>query len=416
MPGLLRPLANPVYRRLFSAQVVALIGTGISTVALALLAYDLAGDDAGSVLGIALALKMVAYVTVSPMVAAWARDFPRRRLLVSLDIARASLVLLIPFVEAIWQVYALVFLINACSAGFTPTFQAVIPDVLPDTERYTEALSLSRLAYDLEGLLSPAVAAALLGFLSYSGLFALNGVAFLVSASLVLTTAVPQPAKRALRIQDRAEPRRRLRWALTDLTHGIRIYLATPRLRGLLALSFAAAAASAMVIVNTVVFVRDSFGLGDTSVAWGLAAAGAGSMVVALLMPRLLRNRPDRTVMLVGGALLATGLAATSTVGAFGGLIACWLVLGAGLSLVQTPAGRLIARSGDSGDRPALFAAQFSLSHACWLLTYPLAGILGAALGLGTVALVLAALAALAIGGAIRFWPARDGDPLRPSS
>lgn len=37
-----------------------------------------------------------------------------------------------------------------------------------------------------------------------------------------------------------------------------------------------------------------------------------------------------------------------------------------------------------------LFAAQVSLSHACFLLTYPLAGRLGAAIGLPAVSLVLA--------------------------
>ena len=30
--------------------------------------------------------------------------------------------------------------------------------------------------------------------------------------------------------------------------------------------------------------------------------------------------------------------------------------------------GRLLRRSADAGDRPALFAAQFALCHACWLL------------------------------------------------
>jgi MFS family permease len=395
---------------------VALLGTGISTVALALLAFDLAGDDAGLVLGVALALKMVAYVTVSPIVAAWAKDFPRRRLLVSLDIARAALVFLIPFVDAIWQIYLLVFLINSCSAGFTPTFQAIIPDVLPETERYTEALSLSRLAYDLEGLLSPVLAAALLGFLSYSGLFALNGVAFLASASLVLLTVIPQPRSRDSKAQQLKGRKSRLRRVLENLTRGIRDYLATPRLRGLLALSFAAASASAMVIINTVVFVRDTFALGDASVAWGLAAAGAGSMIVALLIPGLLRRQRDRTIMLIGGAMLAVGLAFTSLIGAYAELIACWIVLGAGLSLVQTPAGRLIARSGSSEDRPALFAAQFSLSHACWLVTYPLAGIAGAVLGLGTVALVFAILAAVATLAATRLWAPGPVDPVRSGS
>ncbi len=46
---MLRALAHPVYRRLFLAQVVALAGTGLATVALGLLAYDLAGERAGVV-------------------------------------------------------------------------------------------------------------------------------------------------------------------------------------------------------------------------------------------------------------------------------------------------------------------------------------------------------------------------------
>ena len=49
-----------------------------------------------------------------------------------------------PFVTEVWQVYVLIVLVNACSAGFTPTFQATIPDVLDDEPSYTRALSLSR--------------------------------------------------------------------------------------------------------------------------------------------------------------------------------------------------------------------------------------------------------------------------------
>jgi len=40
-------LRNGTYRALFLAQVIALIGTGLLTVALGLLAFDIAGDDAG---------------------------------------------------------------------------------------------------------------------------------------------------------------------------------------------------------------------------------------------------------------------------------------------------------------------------------------------------------------------------------
>ena len=40
-------LAHRSYRHLFLAQVIALVGTGLATVALGLLAYEIAGADAG---------------------------------------------------------------------------------------------------------------------------------------------------------------------------------------------------------------------------------------------------------------------------------------------------------------------------------------------------------------------------------
>ena len=65
-------LRNTTYRHLFLAQIIALLGTGLATVALGLLAFDLAGANAGAVLGTALAIKMVAYIGVAPVASAFA--------------------------------------------------------------------------------------------------------------------------------------------------------------------------------------------------------------------------------------------------------------------------------------------------------------------------------------------------------
>ncbi len=274
---MLSPLSNLTYRHLFLAQVLSLLGTGLATVALGLLAYELAGADAGAVLGTALAIKMIAYVGIAPVAGAFVHLVPRRSLLVTLDLLRAGVAVCLPFVTEIWQVYLLIFLLQAGSAAFTPTFQATIPDILPEEAEYTKALSLSRLAYDLEALASPAIAAALLGVIGFHWLFGLNALGFLASAVLVLSVVLPSP-----------KPPTTSEGAWGRTTRGARIYLATPRLRGLLALNLAAAAAGAMVIVNTVVLVRAGFGLGEREVAWTLAAYGLGSMVAALALPRLL--------------------------------------------------------------------------------------------------------------------------------
>lgn len=397
---MLEVLANRTYRHLFAAQVIALIGTGLATVALGLLAYELAGADAGAVLGTALAIKMVAYVAVAPVAAAFAERLPRRTMLVSLDLARAAVAVLLPFVTEVWQVYVLIFVLQSASAAFTPTFQATIPDVLPKESEYTRALSLSRLAYDLESVASPMLAAALLTVISFHSLFAGTVVGFLVSAVLVVSVVLPSPKPAERRgIYDRT-------------TRGLRIYLATPRLRGLLALSLAVSAGGSMVIVNTVVLVQSEFGLDQRGTALALAAFGAGSMVAALALPRLLDRAPDRPTMLGGAAILAVGLFAGSAAGSYGLLLALWLVLGLGYSLAQTPSGRLLRRSAQPEDRPALFAAQFALSHACWLITYPLAGWLGATVGMTATFVTLGAIATIAIVLAMRLWPSADQDEI----
>jgi MFS family permease len=187
----LNPLHNASFRKLFGAQVIALVGTGLSTVALTLLAYDLVGGNAAAVLGTALAFKMVAYVLFAPIVGGLAHRFHRKPFLIAMDMVRAGTILAIPFVTQVWQIYLLIFLLNLFSAGFKPVFSATIPDILPEERQYTRALSMSRLAYDLENLLSPALAGLALLFFTYSGLFIANSVAFLISAVLIMSTVLP---------------------------------------------------------------------------------------------------------------------------------------------------------------------------------------------------------------------------------
>ena len=394
-------LADRTYRHLFLAQVIALLGTGLATVALGLLAYDLAGDRASVVLGTVFTIKMIAYVGVAPVAAAFADRLPRRLMLAGLDFLRAAVVLLLPFVSEIWHVYVLIFVLQSASAAFTPTFQATIPDVLPEEERYTRALSLSRLAYDLENLISPALAAVLLTVVSYNALFAGTVIGFIASALLVISVILPSPSP--------AEPR-----GIYDrTTRGSRIYLATPRLRGLLALNFAAAAAGAMVLVNTVLLVRSGLWQGETDVAIALGFFGGGSMLAALLLPRILDRVPDRPVMISGAALMVAGLLVLAgwirSVGlTVEGLLLAWFLVGFGYSAVLTPSGRLLRRSSHEEDRPAVFAAQFALSHACWLIAYPLSGWLMTAFGAVPALITLAALAVLGVASALILWPASD--------
>jgi len=86
-------------------------------------------------------------------------------------------------------------------------------------------------------------------------------------------------------------------------------------------------------------------------------------------------------------------------------LLIVWLFSGLFYSAIITPSGRLLRRSAHAQDRPSLFAAQFALSHACWLFAYPMAGYLGHAFGMGPTMIVLGLVAAVATAAGYFLWP-----------
>ena len=117
--------------------------------------------------------------------------------------------------------------------------------------------------------------------------------------------------------------------------------------------------------------------------------------------------------MLPAALTLAAGLTALTaalTLDALGwaGLLALWTVLGIATGAILTPTGRLVTASSAPNDRPAAFAAQFSLSHGWFLITYPVAGWLAARVDMATAATALAAVAVTAAVTGFACWPKRD--------
>lgn len=392
---MLRVLRNGTYAKLFSAQVIALLGTGLLTVALGLLAFEIAGDAAGSVLGTALTIKMVAYVGVAPLIAAVVDRLPKKAVLVTADVIRLVTAVSLPLVTEAWQIYLLVFVLQSASATFTPAFQSLIPAVLPEPRDYTRALSLSRLAYDLESLLSPTIAAALLTVVSYNNLFVGTALGFAASAALVLASRLPA------RVHE-ADAVTLTFWQRLPL--GVTVFARTRTLRFLMLTNLVVAAGTAIVLVNSVVYARSVFGLDDAAVAITLACYGVGSLVVALNVPWIVDRIGVVRTMAVGAVVIAAGLTAAAVVTGsgvgWGWLLATWVALGMGTSLVNTPSSRLLADASTPANRNLVYTAQFALSHACFLITYPVAGWIGA-MSLTIAAIVLTAIAVIAGAAAI---------------
>lgn len=379
---------NRDFRLLFAAQTTSLVGSGVTSVALAAFAYDIAGGNAAVVVGKALTLRILAFVTLAPIAGVVADRVDRKRLMVATDLVRVALLGAFPFVTTPGQVYALIFAINAATAFFTPAFEATLPDVV-GAEHYTRALSWSRVAVALETTLGPLFAGILIATIGVRWTFWADGVTYLVSALLLLIATVPAVARRTERVTGSQ--------FLADLTHGSRLLLREPSLRKALLLHMAEAIAGAAAIVTTIVYVRDVLGHGDVAFSLTMAALGLGAALVALVLP--VRAERTRTAilapstqhlryhawaersLLIGGALLTVALLPGMLRPGIFMLGFLWALNGAGQTLVAIPSVGLLAEHTAPEERGRAYAAHFAWTHLFWLGTYPASGYLADAIG-----------------------------------
>lgn len=392
------PLSNPVFRTLFVAQIFSLLAIGVMTVALALAAYRIGGETGGGViLGLLLAVKMIAYVLVAPVAEVALSSKPRKPVMIGLNLGRMLLLIPMAFAGSIWEIAALGFAFFAVSSGFTPLYQSVIPSLFEAEDSYAKALAYSRFAQTLEAILSPALAGAALWFVAPEHLFLVAAFAFCASILALAATTIPKRTK----IAENA------RFWVRALK-GVSVYGRTPRLRGLFLLNLALSLMMAWVYVNSVVFAAGRLGDPEHDYTILMAAYGIGAAIGALSVPRLVRAHSERQVMRLGVFAFAALSACIFLPFGLAGLCVLWAGFGIASSLVLTPGGLVIARSATSENRPAIFAAQFSLSHAGWLLAYPLAGLSAKMIGLEPALVCLAAVSVLVSIFAMRTWPAHD--------
>lgn len=386
--SIFRSLRNPVFAQLYAAQTISLLGDAFTWVALALLAFELAGEHSGVILGTALTLRVTAFVLFSSLGGVLADRLNRKTLMVTADLARVLIIALIPLATGVWQVYVLMFLLNAFTAIFTPTFQATVP--LVAKREYPQAIALSSATNELLGVLGPGLAGGIAAVLGGRSLFWLDAATFALSALLILTLR----ANLQIHLDAVSEG---FKWS--DLRQGTQRLWTDPPLRLALLLELVAAISGAWVLVNTVGYVKGSLGLGDAQYGWVMAAFGIGATCAALMVGALERRVKRISFILLGAALTTLAILPTALASLLP-LMLLWFVAGIGQNWVNLPANTLIADRTPEAIQGRVYGAHFAWSHLWWVFSYPLAGWLGnrvgensflygGLIGLGLLALVL---------------------------
>ncbi|MBC6992117.1 MFS transporter [Hymenobacter sp. BT491] len=389
-----RSLRNPVFARLYAAQTTSLLGDALTWVGLALLAFELGGSHSAQILAFALTLRVTAFVLLAPLAGLLADRLNRKTIMVTADIVRMVIIGLLPFVTQVWQVYVLMFTVNAFTAFFTPTFQATLPAVTTADEM-PQALSLSSATNELLGVLGPGIAGAVAAFLGTRDIFYIDAATFLISGILIFTL----PAR--LRNEE-ASVNDDERVTVAAVLEGTRLLWRNAVMRYALLLELVAAVSGALILVNTVGLVRGQLHLPEAQYGWVMAAFGIGATAAALLAGALTRRIAHTTFLILGAVLTSLAVLPANHAGLWP-LMGLWLLAGAGQNAVNLATQTLIAEQTDEAHQGRVYGAHFAWSHLWWAFAYPLAGFLGTRFATGSFLYGgLVALALLAGTGLLR--------------
>ncbi|MCP4849413.1 MAG: MFS transporter [Verrucomicrobiaceae bacterium] len=356
---------NSSFLRLYVAHAASLVGSGIGTAAIALLADGLRPGAGPQVLGIVLTIRILIVVFLSPFAGQLAERIGRRMQMVLADFLRMCVMVGMFFVSAEWHLYVLAFLLHLGSAFFTPIYKSVIPGVV-GKELYPRAVAYGTLAYNLSDILGMTAGAALIWMTGFKWCFTIDAATFLFSALLITGVRLP-----GLRAESRKGSR---------LLFGIGRMLGGIGLRRSLMLSLQVSIVGGLAIVATHGYVKNELGRPEYFYPLAMAAMGIGSMFAALQFSYCgktgRRNWGRITLPLFFTALISVALLPSYPV-----LVIAWIISGAGQGVFNVISNTLLAENSEESERSHIYAAQFALSHAGWGISYPLCGFLAGQLG-----------------------------------
>lgn len=346
------PLRVPRFRALWLGGALSWYGDFLTLPALVIICYDLGGELA---VGLLFVFQMVPPLVLLPFGGRLGDRGDRRRRLVALDMARASLAGL-TIVGAEGHLLAVVLIATAAarsaSALYDPGRRRLVAVLLPPA-LVAAGSSLLSVVSETALVVAPGLGALLLFLhLQPTGLIAVDGTTFLVSAVLIQQIG-PQPAQWGTRAY-KHQP------VWPSLRRGFQLLLFEPTTR-LFAVQAALGAVLASVIqVYFVPLARYTFHAGTNQVGVMYVVVGIASVLASAVAVRLPKVR-RRSVVIIGYVHLAVAALVGLMLGA--GPVVAALVVFAGSGALQEVWGfnRIQTRTPSEGVGQAMGAGLWCL-------------------------------------------------------
>ncbi len=300
---------NPDYRKLYSGQIVSLLGDWFEFIAVQTLVFQLTGS--GLAAGLAIIASTLPSFFLVPLAGSIADRFDRRKIMIAMDLVRAGLALLLLLVrtpDQIWMVYVFQTLSVLFASFFNPALNAAIPNLVR-RDQLLAANALSSATWGTMLAVGTFVGGIAIAAVGRDAAFVINSLSFLGSAFFIWRI-------RAVLNQARAAEHKPLN-PFADFVEGFQYAAQRPQVFWLLLVKAGAGLAGGVILLLTV-FSFTVFDSGAEGVGLLQFARGVGILIGPVVVARFVNGRIGRAqrfisigFFIVGVSYLLFGLAPT---------------------------------------------------------------------------------------------------------
>jgi predicted MFS family arabinose efflux permease len=299
LPHGLRALAHRDFRRFYAAQLLALVGSWMQTVAQAWLVLQL--TDSPFKLGLISTLQFLPILMFSVVTGAVADRLPKRRLLVATQTTLACQALLLGTLVATgrvqyWHVAMLGLVLGFANVFDQPARQSFVMEMVGKGD-VANAVALNSAAFNAARIVGPAVAGVLIAKVGVGPAFFVNGVGFV---GVILTLG---------RLEARGLPAREVpATMLEEILEGLRYARRTPRLLVAIGLVLVVSLCVFNFTVYVPLLARTVLGLGAEGFGFLMASLGVGAVAGALTVGARGSREPGLGQMFLSAAVAFAAL------------------------------------------------------------------------------------------------------------
>jgi MFS transporter, DHA3 family, macrolide efflux protein len=179
-------------------QLVSLIGSGLTTFALGVWAYQRTGSV--TLFAMITLAGTLPSILVSPVAGVYVDRWNRRQLLIASDFASAILTLLVALLLwsdtlAIWHIWGIVAVRSLIRAFQLPAYTASITMLIPKAH-LTRANGMMQFGSAAAQIVAPLLAGVLMELIFLQGIILIDFVTFAVAVVTLLLVNIPQPASK----------------------------------------------------------------------------------------------------------------------------------------------------------------------------------------------------------------------------